>query len=119
MKKEDKIKSKVLEELKETCGLESEDEVNNRLKNYNAYDDAGIIMAIFNVVGDVLDYDYITSDTDGWGQVNYWSVILQRSIILTHNDSFDYGTLGKIIERIKKYEVEAIEIEDEIKRGVK
>ena len=119
MKKEDKIKSEVLEGLKGECGFENEDELNNRLKSYNAYDDANIIITIFNIVSDILDYDYINSSTDGWGMVTFWSVILQRSIILTQSDSFEYGTLDKIIERIKKYEVEAKKIETKIKKGAK
>jgi len=119
MKKEDKIKSKVLEALKGERGFETEKEFNDYLKSYNAYDDADIIISIFNIVSDVLDYDYINSSTDGWGQVSYWSIILQRSIILAHNDSFRYETLDEIIERIKKYEVDAKEIETKIKRGVK
>ena len=119
MKKEDKIKSDVLKGLKGESGFKTEKEFNNHLKGYNAYDDADLIICIFNIVSEVLDYDYVDSSTDGWGMVTFWSAILQRSIILTQSDSFEYGTLDKIIERIKKYEVDAKEIETKIKRGAK
>lgn len=116
MKQEYKLKNEVLKMLKDEHDFKNESEVNERLNAYNAYDDEDIIVSIFNIVSEVLDYDYIAGDCEGWGQITFWSVSLQKSIILTQSDSFNYGTLDKIIEAIKSYEIEATNIERKIKK---
>ena len=114
--KEDNIKSQVLEMLKEDCGFEDEKRFNNHLKKYNAYDDEDVIAKVFEVVSDIVSYDYISRDCDSYGQVSYWSKTIRKIVMLTIDDDFHYyGTLNEIIEAIKSYETEVAQVEDNMK----
>ena len=117
-KKEEDIKSQVLKKLKETCGFENEKEFIEKMKSYNAYDDEDVIAKIFEVVSDIVSYDYISRECDSYGQVSYWSKTIQKIVMLTMDDDFHYyGTLNEIIEAIKSYETEVAQVEYNMKHN--
>ncbi|MBU0479071.1 hypothetical protein KKC91_10960 [bacterium] len=115
--KEEDIKSRVLEMLKEDTDYKDEEAFNKHLKEeYNAYDDEHLINTIFGAVSDIVSYDYNSSpEFDSYGEVSYFSRTINKTVMLTQDDSFWYETLDEIIEAIKGYEVEVKQVEYNMK----
>ena len=112
------IKEKVLKELKEITDCKNEDDFNEMMANYNAYDDEYRIQSIFGIVSDIVFYDYISKECDCYGQVSYYSRRINKNILLTQDDDFrNYSTLDEVLEAIKSYETEVAEVEYNMKHN--
>lgn len=114
-------KQKVLKYLKEQSFSEKEFDSLLEGEDYNAYDHSDLMSSIVSIyTNGYIDYDYVSKEFDGYGQITYYSISFTYHIILSSSEAFyNCCSLDSLLDRIQTYKKEAENIEKVLVKGLK